>query len=221
MATKIKLMRLGKMRSPYYRIVIADARKKRDGRVIETIGKYHPKQDPSFIEVDAERAAYWLGVGAQPTDPVQRLLKVTGDWQRFTGEPAPSPMLTPTPKADRKAAFEAAALEGVTTAKGAATTPATKKAPKKDSLPEAPKASAEAASEEPSGAGTQPAQTGSQEAMAAAQADAPQASVEPEAVATAPEAKADDAAGNNKADAADNSEADNSKADAAKGADVE
>ena len=93
MATKIKLMRLGKMRAPYYRIVVADARTKRDGRVIETIGKYHPKEDPSFIEVNSERAQYWLAVGAQPTDPVAAIFRVTGDWQKFKGEPAPPPML--------------------------------------------------------------------------------------------------------------------------------
>ena len=90
MATKIKLMRLGKMRAPYYRIVVADARTKRDGRSIETIGKYHPKEDPSFIEVDSERAQYWLGVGAQPTEAVAAIFRVTGDWQKFKGEPAPA-----------------------------------------------------------------------------------------------------------------------------------
>jgi small subunit ribosomal protein S16 len=112
-AVKIKLMRLGKMRAPYYRIVVADARTKREGRVIETIGKYHPKENPSFIEVDGDRAAYWLGVGAQPTEPVAAILKVTGDWQRFKGLPAPAPMLVAEPKADKKAAFEAAAREGI------------------------------------------------------------------------------------------------------------
>ena len=102
MATKIKLMRLGKMRAPYYRIVVADARTKRDGRSIETIGKYHPKDNPSFIEVDAERAAYWLGVGAQPTDAVQKILSKTGDWQKFKGEPAPEPLQVAAPKADKR-----------------------------------------------------------------------------------------------------------------------
>ncbi len=132
MATKIKLMRLGKMRAPYYRIVVADARTKRDGRVIETIGKYHPKEHPSFIEVDAERAAYWLGVGAQATDPVERILKVTGDWQKFKGEAAPAPMQVKEPKVDKRAAFEAAAREGLDGASaGAATTPR-KKAVKAD-----------------------------------------------------------------------------------------
>ena len=105
-------MRLGKIRAPYYRIVVADSRTKRDGRVIETIGKYHPKQDPSLIEVDSERAQYWLGVGAQPTEPVTAILKVTGDWQKFKGEPAPAEgVKTAAPRPDRKAIFEAAAKE--------------------------------------------------------------------------------------------------------------
>ena len=134
MATKIKLMRLGKMRAPYYRIVVADARTKRDGRVIETIGKYHPKENPSFIEVDGDRAAYWLGVGAQATDPVERILKVTGDWQRFRGETAPAPMLVAAPKADKREAFQAAAREGIDgLGAGAATTPR-KKAAKADGV---------------------------------------------------------------------------------------
>jgi small subunit ribosomal protein S16 len=128
-AVKIKLMRLGKMRAPYYRIVVADARTKREGRVIETIGKYHPKENPSFMEVDADRAAYWLGVGAQPTEPVAAILKVTGDWQRFKGLPAPPPMLVAEPKVDKKVAFEAAARESIE-AGGGATTPKKKAAPK-------------------------------------------------------------------------------------------
>jgi small subunit ribosomal protein S16 len=85
-AVKIRLKRLGKIRAPYYRIVVADARTKRDGRVIEEIGKYHPTEHPSFIEVDSERAQYWLGVGAQPTEQVAALLKLTGDWGRFKGD---------------------------------------------------------------------------------------------------------------------------------------
>src|SRR3954452_21685590 len=130
-ATKIKLMRLGKMRAPYYRIVVADARTKRDGRSIETIGKYHPKEDPSFIEVNGDRAQYWLSGGAQPPDAVTAILKVTGDWQKFKGEPAPPPMLVAEPRADKKAVFEAAAREGIDGATGAATTPKKKAAPKK------------------------------------------------------------------------------------------
>lgn len=144
MATKIKLMRLGKMRAPYYRIVVADARTKRDGRVIETIGKYHPKENPSFIEVDGDRAAYWLGVGAQATEPVARILKVTGDWQRFTGEAAPAPMLVREPRVDKKAVFEAAAREGLDgqAAGGSATTPRKKAAPKAAAGDAAPQAGA-------------------------------------------------------------------------------
>ncbi|MCH6196708.1 30S ribosomal protein S16 [Corynebacterium mastitidis] len=85
MAVKIKLQRLGKIRTPHYRVVIADARTRRDGKVIENIGIYEPKEDPSVIKIDSERAQYWLGVGAQPTEPVLALLKVTGDWQKFKG----------------------------------------------------------------------------------------------------------------------------------------
>ena len=85
MAVKIKLQRLGKIRTPHYRVVIADARTRRDGKVIENIGIYEPKQEPSVIKIDSERAQYWLSVGAQPTEPVMALLKVTGDWQKFKG----------------------------------------------------------------------------------------------------------------------------------------
>ena len=86
MAVKIRLKRLGKIRAPYYRIVVADSRTKRDGRVIEEIGKYHPTEDPSFIEIDSARAQYWLGVGAQPTEQVTALLKLSGDWGTYKGE---------------------------------------------------------------------------------------------------------------------------------------
>ncbi len=86
MAVKIRLKRLGKIRAPYYRIVVADSRTKRDGRVIEEIGKYHPTEEPSFIEIDSARAQYWLGVGAQPTEQVTALLKLSGDWGTFKGE---------------------------------------------------------------------------------------------------------------------------------------
>lgn len=85
MAVKIRLKRFGKMRAPYYRIVVMDSRTKRDGRAIEEIGKYHPTEEPSFIEVNSERAQYWLGVGAQPTEQVAAILKITGDWQKFKG----------------------------------------------------------------------------------------------------------------------------------------
>jgi small subunit ribosomal protein S16 len=86
LAVKIRLKRLGKIRAPYYRIVVADSRTKRDGRVIEEIGKYHPTEEPSFIEIDSARAQYWLSVGAQPTEQVTALLKLSGDWGTFKGE---------------------------------------------------------------------------------------------------------------------------------------
>jgi small subunit ribosomal protein S16 len=110
-ATKIKLMRLGKMREPHYRIVVADARTKRDGRSIETIGEYHPKSDPSVIKLDGERAAYWLGVGAQPTEAVTAILKATGDWQKFKGLPAPEPLKVAPAKPDKLERFNAALAE--------------------------------------------------------------------------------------------------------------
>lgn len=100
MAVKIRLKRMGKIRAPYYRIVVADSRTKRDGRVIEEIGKYHPTEEPSFIEVDSERAQYWLGVGAQPSPQVLAILKLTGDWGTFKGEKgAKSTVKTAEPKA--------------------------------------------------------------------------------------------------------------------------
>jgi small subunit ribosomal protein S16 len=144
-ATKIKLMRIGKMREPHYRIVVADARTKRDGRSIEAIGEYHPKDDPSTIKVDSERVRYWLGVGAQPTESVAAILRVTGDWQQFKGEPAPPPMKVAAPRPDRRAAFEEAAREGLAgsgSGGGDATTPR-KRAPRKAEAPtEAPAAAA-------------------------------------------------------------------------------
>ena len=114
MAVKIKLKRMGKIRAPYYRIIIADSRTKRDGRAIEEIGKYHPKAEPSFIEVDSDRAQHWLSVGAQPTDPVRKILEITGDWQKFKGLPgAEGTLRTAEPRADKKAAFAAAAAESL------------------------------------------------------------------------------------------------------------
>ena len=145
MAVKIKLKRLGKIRTPQYRIVIADSRTKRDGRAIEEIGKYHPKEDPSFIQVDSERVAYWLSVGAQPTESVAAILRVTGDWQKFKGLPAPAPMKVAAPKVDRRALFEAAAKEAASEPK-AATTASRKRSEKPAEEPKAePAPAAEAA----------------------------------------------------------------------------
>jgi small subunit ribosomal protein S16 len=113
-ATKIRLKRLGKIRAPYYRVVVADSRTKRDGRVIEEIGKYHPTEEPSFIEIVSDRAQYWLGVGAQPTPQVLVLLKITGDWQKFKGLPGTEGTLRTKVKVDAaevQAAVEAAATD--------------------------------------------------------------------------------------------------------------
>jgi small subunit ribosomal protein S16 len=107
-AVKIRLKRLGKIRAPYYRVVVADSRTKRDGRVIEEIGKYHPTEEPSLIDIKSERAQYWLGVGAQPTEQVAALLKVTGDWQKFKGLPgAEGTLRVKGEKADATSAIEA------------------------------------------------------------------------------------------------------------------
>ena len=146
MATKIKLMRLGKMRAPYYRIVVADARTKRDGRSIETIGKYHPKEDPSFIEVDSERAQYWLGVGAQPTEAVAVLLKITGDWQKFKGLPgAEGTLKVKEPKPSKLDLFNAALAAADDAPSGSATQLKKKRSPKKADEAAEPAGEAEAA----------------------------------------------------------------------------
>jgi len=107
-AVKIRLKRLGKIRAPYYRIVVADSRTKRDGRVIEEIGKYHPTEEPSLIEVDSDRAQYWLGVGAQPTEQVAALLKLTGDWGKFKGD---KDAVSTVKVAEPKQAFQADAAK--------------------------------------------------------------------------------------------------------------
>jgi len=150
-AVKIKLARFGKIREPFYRVVVADARTRRSGRAIESIGKYHPKAEPSVIEIDSERAQYWLGVGAQPTESVLGLLKVTGDWQKFKGEPGAEGTLKPQPeKVDKRTRYEAAlaAIGGTDTPTG--TTPrkkATKKADDGAAAAEAPAADEAAAAE--------------------------------------------------------------------------
>jgi small subunit ribosomal protein S16 len=146
-AVKIKLKRMGKIREPYYRIVVADARTKRDGRAIEEIGKYHPKADPSVIEVNSERVQHWLSVGAQPTDPVRVLLKVTGDWQKFHGEPgAEGTLRIAAPRADKREAFATAASQSQAAKEEKASAKAAPRTarPPKDSAPKdsAPKDSA-------------------------------------------------------------------------------
>ena len=149
MAVKIRLKRLGKVRVPQYRIVVVDSRKKRDGRVLEEIGKYHPKEDPSYIDVESERAQYWLGVGAQPTEPVEQILKITGDWQKFKGLPgAEGTLKSKDAKRDKIDIFNEALKEAAKEPKG---DPVTKKAaPKKDAeKAEEPKAEEAPAAEAP------------------------------------------------------------------------
>ena len=149
MAVKIKLSRFGKIRNPQYRIAVADARNKRDGRSIEVLGRYHPKEDPSVIEIDSERALYWLGVGAQPTDAVLALLKVTGDWQKFKGLPGTEGTLKfKEPKPSKLDLFNAALAAADDAPSGDATTAKKKKAPAKKAdaaeTAEAPAETAEA-----------------------------------------------------------------------------
>jgi small subunit ribosomal protein S16 len=139
-AVKIRLKRMGKIRQPYYRVVVVDSRKKRDGRVIEEIGKYHPKEEPSFIAVTSERVQYWLGVGAQPTEAVEAILKVTGDWQTFKGLPgAEGTLKFAEPKRDKTELFNEALKDSANEPKSEAVTKkaAAKKTAKKAAAPEA------------------------------------------------------------------------------------
>ena len=140
MAVKIRLKRMGKIRAPYYRVVVMDSRTRRDGRAIEEIGKYHPTEEPSFIQIDSERAQYWLSVGAQPTEQVAALLKITGDWQKFKGRPGAEGTLQ---QPESKAAF-------VAEDKGSVIIPEaiTPKAEKTEDSAESEDAPAEAAAEE-------------------------------------------------------------------------
>jgi small subunit ribosomal protein S16 len=142
-AVKIRLLRMGKIRNPQYRIVIADSRTKRDGRAIEYVGIYQPKENPSLIQVKSERVQYWLSVGAQPSEAVQRILEKTGDWQQFKGLPAPPPLLVAEPKKSRTEVYEAEskAAAGVAdtkpaTPKKSAKTAEAKAEPKRAAAPE-------------------------------------------------------------------------------------
>jgi small subunit ribosomal protein S16 len=136
MAVKIKLTRLGKIRNPQYRIAVADSRTRREGRAIEVIGRYHPKEEPSLIEVDSERAQYWLSVGAQPTEPVLKLLKITGDWQKFKGLPgAEGRLKVAAPKPTKLELFNAALAAADGGPDTDASTPKKKKAPAKKAAP--------------------------------------------------------------------------------------
>jgi small subunit ribosomal protein S16 len=156
-AVRIRLLRMGKIRNPQYRIVVADARTKRDGRAIEYVGIYHPKEDPSLIQVKSDRIQYWLSVGAQPSEAVQRILEKTGDWQQFKGLPAPPPLLVAPEKVSRQAAYdaEAKAAAGVADAPAKAAKKATKAAAG-DAAKAAPQAKPAAA---PEAAEAKPAQS--------------------------------------------------------------
>ena len=203
MAVKIRLKRMGKIRAPYYRIVVADSRTKRDGRVIEEIGKYHPTENPSVIEVNSERAQYWLGVGAQPTEQVTAILKLTGDWGQFKGEKGakstvqvaePKPEFKPDTKkkpvlrpktvkpVEEAPAAEAPAADAPAEAveAPAAEAPAEAAAPAEDAAPAAEEAPAEApATEEAPVAEEAPAEEApTEEAPAAEEAPADEAPAE-------------------------------------------
>lgn len=173
MAVKIKLQRMGKIRTPEYRVVVADSRTKRSGKAIENIGIYQPTQEPSLIRIDSERAQYWLGVGAQPTDPVLALLKVTGDWQKFKGLPgAEGTLKVAEPKRSKLDIFNEALAEA---AEGPTAEAITEKKRKAKAEAEA-KAAAEA------------------EAAAAAEAEAEEAAEEAPAEEAAEEAPAEESA---------------------------
>ena len=189
MAVKIRLKRMGKVRVPQYRIVVVDSRKKRDGRVLEEIGKYHPKEEPSFIDVVSDRAQYWLGVGAQPTEAVEAILKITGDWQSFKGLPGTEGTLRfAEPKRDKLEAFNEALADAHSSGSADAVT-------KKSSAKKADKAEAS----------DKPAIEKAEKPAKAAKADA-----------KADDAKADAKADDAKADAkADDAKADDAKAEEA------
>lgn len=173
MSVKIRLMRLGKIRTPHYRVVVSNSRSARDSKAIEEIGRYSPAVEPSLIQINSDRAQYWLGVGAQPSEAVTALLKVTGDWQKFHGEAGSEGTLRVAPaRADKKVAYEAAVkaaanepADGATTMKkraqeklaaksAPAEAPATEEAPKVEAVAETPvetpaEAPAEVAAEAP------------------------------------------------------------------------
>ena len=143
MAVKIRLKRLGKIRAPFYRIVVADSHVKRDGKTIEEIGQYHPKSEPSHIQVNSERVQYWLSVGAQPTEPVQAILRATGDWQLFKGEPAPPPLRLIAERPNKRVRYDEALAAAHGTLASAPAVTKKAEAPKADApKADAPKADA-------------------------------------------------------------------------------
>ena len=188
MAVKIRLKRLGKIREPYYRVVVADSRTKRDGRAIEEIGRYHPKLEPSLIDINSERVQYWLSVGAQPTEQVQHLLTITGDWQKFKGQPGTEGTLkTGESKADKKDRYDELVKESLASKEAKAAAKPARSAPKKaepkKAEPKAPAAEAPAA-EAPA------AEVAEAPAAEAPAAEAPAAEVAEAPAAEAPAAEA-------------------------------
>ena len=196
MAVKIRLKRMGKIRAPHYRIVVVDSRKKRDGKVIEEIGLYHPKEEPSYISVVSDRAQYWLGVGAQPSEAVAKLLKITGDWQKFKGYASTDGTLrVADAKRDKLEIFNEALKDSANEPKGEAVTrrPAKKTAKKAEAKADATPETPETATETPD----------APEATAAAEtAEAPAEAPAPVPADETPEGAAD------KAETAETAEAD-------------
>jgi small subunit ribosomal protein S16 len=192
-AVKIRLKRLGKIREPYYRIVVADSRTKRDGRAIEEIGKYHPKLEPSLIQVDSERAQYWLSVGAQPTDQVRHLLTITGDWQKFKGLPgAEGTLRTGDTKADKKDRYEELVKESLAAKEAKAAAKPARSAPRKAEPKKAEPVATQPVAPEPVAAEPVATQPVAAESVAAEPAAAEPAAAEPVAAepAEAPAAEA-------------------------------
>jgi small subunit ribosomal protein S16 len=185
-AVKIRLKRMGKVRAPHYRIVVVDSRKKRDGKVIEEIGLYHPKEDPSYISVVSERAQYWLGVGAQPSEAVAQILKVTGDWQKFKGyKNTEGTLRVAEPKRDKLEIFNEALKDAASEPRAEAVTRrTTKKAAAKTT---AAKAEEPAAAEPAADAAAEPAVEPVAEPVAEpADETSPETSAETSAEAPAP-----------------------------------
>ncbi len=188
MAVKIRLKRMGKIRAPFYRVVVMDSRTKRDGRAIEEIGKYHPTEEPSLIDISSDRAQYWLGQGAQPTEAVEALLKITGDWQRYKGEPGTEGTLrVKAPKKSKKELYEAAlaaAGKGSGDDASGATTPKRRTAAKPADAPAAEPKAAEPKAAEPKAAEPEAAEP---EAATAATTELPAGAVAPLQDGSAPE----------------------------------
>ena len=186
MAVKIRLKRMGKIRAPFYRVVVMDSRTKRDGRAIEEIGKYHPTAEPSVIEIDSDRAQHWLSSGAQPTEAVAALLKVTGDWQKFKGLPgAEGTLRVAEPKKSKKELYESAVAAAGGSSLDVKDAPARKKAaPAKAAAPaktaEAP-AAGPAVAEAPPAPAAEPAPVSADTDSGAAAAESTDTSDDPAA----------------------------------------